>query len=306
LHIVAQNTVNKTSDDIKSYGTFLSTRNSTFLSGTGTFNSVIIGGREHTVTNNNEYSVVVGGDGNYLDSVSNSVILGGNGLTGSTDNTVYVTGSTDNTVYVPYLNINNLGTGTSINNLGIDSSGNVVTGGTTDNIYNTDGTLTSNRFVDCDGKAIGFLGDSATSPILSVYDIGAAHSVIIGDSSFYGTDVLEVKGFSSFDDTVRIQDINSPTFMSFAQNTTNFKVDFALVTGLTADRTQSFSNEDGVIPVGEGWNTIIAQAGVAEDGKVISWDDGNSEYTYIHRKHIRRLYNRLICIKHPFLFTTTY
>ncbi len=47
-----------------------------------------------------------------------SVVLGGQNITGTTNDTVYV----------PYLNINNLGTGTSINNLGIDSSGNVVTG----------------------------------------------------------------------------------------------------------------------------------------------------------------------------------
>ena len=49
-----------------------------------------------------------------------SVVLGGQNITGTTDDTVYV----------PYLNINNLATGTSINNLGIDASGNVVTGST--------------------------------------------------------------------------------------------------------------------------------------------------------------------------------
>ena len=47
-----------------------------------------------------------------------SVVLGGQNLTGATNDTVYV----------PYLNINNLATGTSINNLGIDVNGNVVTG----------------------------------------------------------------------------------------------------------------------------------------------------------------------------------
>jgi hypothetical protein len=69
--------------------------------------------------------------------------LGGNGLTGSTDNTVYV----------PYLNINNLGTGTSINNLGIDSSGNVVTGNTTvdTNFAITDLTFTGDRVHDLNG-----------------------------------------------------------------------------------------------------------------------------------------------------------
>ena len=49
-----------------------------------------------------------------------SVLLGGQGLTGATDDTVYV----------PFLNINNINTGTSINNLGVDSSGNVVVGTT--------------------------------------------------------------------------------------------------------------------------------------------------------------------------------
>jgi len=241
----------------------------------GTANDVTIHDNVITIPNSgnlDKRAVFVGSKNSTIFSgVTNTVVIGGEGITATVSDTVYV----------PNLNIGTIGSGTPLFNLGVDSSGDVVTG-TTDNIYNTDGTLTSNRFVDCDGKAIGFLGDSATSTILTVMDIGAAHSVIIGDSSFYGTDVLEVKGFSSFDDTVRIQDINSPTFMSFAQNnTTNFKVDFALVTGLTADRTQSFSNEDGVIPVGEGWNTIIAQAGVAEDGKVISWDDGNSEYTLV-------------------------
>jgi len=47
-----------------------------------------------------------------------SVVLGGQNITGITDDTVYV----------PYLNINNLATGTSVNTLGIDVNGNVVTG----------------------------------------------------------------------------------------------------------------------------------------------------------------------------------
>ena len=41
-----------------------------------------------------------------------------------------ITGSTDDTVYVPYLNVQNVGSGTSLFNLGIDSTGNIVTGTT--------------------------------------------------------------------------------------------------------------------------------------------------------------------------------
>jgi hypothetical protein len=60
-----------------------------------------------------------------------SVILGGNGLVGNDDDTVYV----------PYLNINSLNTGTSINNLGIDAQGNVVVGTTGDtNVFVTGAT----------------------------------------------------------------------------------------------------------------------------------------------------------------------
>jgi hypothetical protein len=57
---------------------------------------------------------------NSLVTGQRSVVLGGQNITGSTNDTVFV----------PYLNINNLGTGTSINNLGIDSNGFVVTGTT--------------------------------------------------------------------------------------------------------------------------------------------------------------------------------
>ena len=51
-------------------------------------------------------------------SVVNSVILGGSNITGVTSDTVYV----------PYLNVGIVGTGTSITSLGVDSSGNVVSG----------------------------------------------------------------------------------------------------------------------------------------------------------------------------------
>jgi hypothetical protein len=50
--------------------------------------------------------------------LTNTVVLGGNGITATNSNTVYV----------PTLNITNIGTGTSINNLGVDSNGNVVVG----------------------------------------------------------------------------------------------------------------------------------------------------------------------------------
>ena len=64
-------------------------------------------------------SAIVGGIDHILDG-TNSIILGGNAITGTSDNTVYV----------PNLNVGSIGSGTPLINLGLDSSGNVVTGTT--------------------------------------------------------------------------------------------------------------------------------------------------------------------------------
>jgi hypothetical protein len=55
---------------------------------------------------------------NSLVTGDRSVVLGGQNITGTTDDTVYV----------PNLNIGIIGSGTSVNNLGVDSSGNVIVG----------------------------------------------------------------------------------------------------------------------------------------------------------------------------------
>ena len=60
-----------------------------------------------------------------LVSGDRSVVIGGQNITGTTADTVYV----------PFLNINNVGVGASINNLGIDSNGFVVVGATDENVF---------------------------------------------------------------------------------------------------------------------------------------------------------------------------
>ena len=60
-----------------------------------------------------------------LVSGDRSVVIGGENITGTTADTVYV----------PFLNINNVGGGASINNLGIDSNGFVVVGATDENVF---------------------------------------------------------------------------------------------------------------------------------------------------------------------------
>lgn len=66
-------------------------------------------------TNNN--SVLVGGLDNIIDpSANNAVVIGGVGITGTSSDTVYV----------PNLNINNLTTGDTVSNLGVDANGNII------------------------------------------------------------------------------------------------------------------------------------------------------------------------------------
>jgi hypothetical protein len=78
-----------------------------------TFN--IVGGQEHLI----------------LPGVTNTTIMGGQGITGDTSFTTYV----------PNLNIDTIGSGTSVNNLGVDSNGNVVVGV---NIFVSGATMSGN------------------------------------------------------------------------------------------------------------------------------------------------------------------
>jgi hypothetical protein len=63
--------------------------------------------------------MILAGSGNSVSSsVLNSVVIGGSGMTATSSNTVYV----------PSLNVGSVGSGTSVTNLGIDSTGKVISG----------------------------------------------------------------------------------------------------------------------------------------------------------------------------------
>lgn len=86
---------------------------------------------DQSTSNANKWPVIVSSkNSTVLSGVRNSVILGGQGITASTNDTVYVNN----------LNINTVGGGTSIINLGLDVNGNVVTGNTESNAF-TGGTV---------------------------------------------------------------------------------------------------------------------------------------------------------------------
>ena len=104
------------------------------------FGNSVIGGVNNRILTGNS-STIIGGKNNTLQSstpsnnITNSIILGGENLVGSEDNTVYV----------DKLNINTIGGGVSLLNLGIDSNGNVVSGSTFTG--NTSGSCITDLYV---------------------------------------------------------------------------------------------------------------------------------------------------------------
>jgi hypothetical protein len=134
--------------------------------------SVILGGTLNDIGGAGSYNTIIGGYNNNISGTTNVVsnsIIGGNGNTieGDLDNIIIlggvgVTATQENTTYVDNLNINTLGTGTSVNTLGIDTNGNVVVGsggggtGTTPTLEQvlTAGNTTGTNWIDTDEYGI--------------------------------------------------------------------------------------------------------------------------------------------------------
>jgi hypothetical protein len=99
---------------------------------------------------------------------TNSVVLGGQNITGNTDDTVYV----------PYLNIRDLATGTSVNNLGVDSQGNVVVGTTGDtNVFVTGATYNDANtftFTNNTGGTFDVSFDTVTGLTASTFNLNGS------------------------------------------------------------------------------------------------------------------------------------
>jgi len=121
---------------------------------------------------------------NSLVTGDRSVVLGGQNITGTTNDTVYV----------PYLNISNLGVGSSINNLGIDSNGNVVVGtsgsGSTTGIFSGITLLSITT-----GTSVSILGITSGGTIVDgsdLYgDICSYCSDSVSGDTFIGTGITE-------------------------------------------------------------------------------------------------------------------
>jgi hypothetical protein len=105
--------------------------------------STILSSENGFITNSSN-SNIIGSQYSTLSGVTGSTIIGGNNITGTENDTVYV----------PKLNIDTLGVGSSINNLGIDVNGNVVVGGAGGGIPEATTATTTN--INFTGQTIYF------------------------------------------------------------------------------------------------------------------------------------------------------
>jgi len=183
-----------------------------------------------------------------------SVVLGGSGITGNTDDTVYV----------PYLNIRDLATGTSVNNLGVDSQGNVVIG-------SGSGTLTPPVTLSGSGiTVLTLIGSGNTVPVFEIQgssgQLFKVNDSLIG-SLFSVNNISALPVFEVFsDNTILMGDYNSPSL-----NTT---VKLSASTGSTvvySIPTSAYTGAFFEYTVGSGTNFRA--------GNITSiWDGSNAQF----------------------------
>jgi len=145
-------------------------------------NSIIIGGKNHSISDTINDSVVIGGNGNKVKS-QRSVVLGGAGITGTTDN---------DTVYVPRLNIRDVSNGTPTMNLGVDANGVVVSAATGSNSGNCISELWVSNIESCSPLNINtynqgniYIGTQGGLPLVTI-DITTPDEpgILFGEESF--------------------------------------------------------------------------------------------------------------------------
>jgi hypothetical protein len=183
-----------------------------------------------TSANKDNPAVIIGSRNSTINSgITNSVIIGGQNILASENNTVYV----DN------LNINTLGTGTSVNNLGIDSNGNVVAGDA--------GTFTGNTSGDCIGDI--FVSNIHSCSPLNINPLDEGN-VYFGSTSGFTIDVDNGGNIYTKGDYVLQTETDSSTIVSLLESGNNKGyvqlIDYTGTTGVFTLNTNT-SGSTGIV-----------------------------------------------------------
>lgn len=206
----------------------------------------------NTTEDTDHFPVFISAKDAFIDNfIFNSAVIGGEGLSAFTSNTVYV----------PNLNINSIGTGTSINNLGIDIDGNVVIG-------SAGGTGVTGNFLPLSGGTI-------TGNLDVIGDL-----TVSGTTNFNGPISFCISGATT---TVQtdcslnqiLTGVTNSSIVAGSGNIINENLDGVFVAGTnltaTTSNTAYFSNVN-INNVGTG--TSVNNLGIDTNGNVVVGSSG--------------------------------
>jgi hypothetical protein len=179
-------------------------------------NSFIGGGEGNTLSNNSLYSFIGGGINNLITSGSSySSIIGSKDskidgdLSGTTIvGGIGITATTNDTAYVPNLNIGTVGGGASINNLGIDALGNVVTGttggGGAGSVGGTGTTNTITKWLSSTGLTDSNILDDGSTVTINSAAVITGDTTISGITKVNGDETIQKKGYQTLTDAATV------------------------------------------------------------------------------------------------------
>ena len=197
---------------------------------------------------------------NSLASGERSAVLGGQNITGTTDDTVYV----------PFLNIKDLASGTSINNLGIDLDGNVVTGGAAGGEVNTASNLGSGEGLFAQKSAVDLEFKSLTSTGTSLSITSDLSTVNIERNNLVSLTSITSPSYSAItsDEIIGLDTTSFSPILYLPDSTTAGKVRYEIkdigVNARTNPITIQASGSDTIITT-----SVVSSAQIFVDGGAI-------------------------------------
>lgn len=231
----------------------------------GGFGNTVVGGCSFVVGNSN----VVSGDTSFVLSNSstlnanNSVILGGSSIVGSSDNTVYV----------PQLNISTLNTGTTVNNLGIDSNGFVIVG--------TDVTGLTQSLSDVIAVGPNTGGDIIMTNTTSILSENGQGFIQVNDLGLDSTIVLRTTASGDTVDSVYDQQNNSIQLHvrdnSVNQSSVQLSTKEVKLTTIDSSLGTTGTTDTGVVINGYKYNTSTLLTSDATPTEIIKIENFSGE-----------------------------
>lgn len=242
---------------------------------------------------------IISSRNSYIESgITNSVIIGGDGIVATTHNTAYV----------DRLNIKNLGVGTSITNLGIDASGNVVSGSTGTNLLANNGLSISGDSVILGGVLL--TATTITSTPSNVFRIEDGEGVLLQTRDINSNFKLAEYSPSTYTGSTYVIDCfssgnlydNSNVILNFAgsfQTYTNTSNVYNFGTSNVYDTSSDINNWGGS-------NTILNSTTIFNLGIVNTFTNTNSINVFGNSNNMIDIVNTTIIGRNNYLSGVTY